>query len=95
MKIENIQKCLEDFLTETILNCPESCITEDENQLIITIPEDKLLEFITEEIRKSVYNILENDEFVNKLTKVLSEKRGKTLSGKIVKDISGFILYFE
>ena len=91
----DFQSCLENFLAETILECPESCITEENEKLTITIPEDKLMELLTERIRENIYNILEDEKFVDKIAESLSEKKNKNLNGKLIKDISGIILYFE
>ena len=88
-------KCIGDFFIETLLNCPDTCITENENELTIALPEDELTQELAERIRAHVYDLLESPEFIQKLSEKLSEAKEKKLEGYVAKDLDGFVIHFE
>ncbi len=84
-----------ELVFQTLMNCPETCKIEKENEVIIEVPLDKLMERLTEEIRKTIYDILTDGVLVEDLKKHLEKEKGKNFTGKVIKDMDGVIFKFK
>lgn len=86
----NFNQCLQEYLVDFILNCPETCFVKDENKTVITIPFEEFFEKITENLRSEIHQIIESEEF----TKAVKQRLEKSdnFTAKKIDDISGLII---
>ena len=92
--MENFKKCLEEFIAEAIINCPDSCFieTKDKEKLLITVPTDKLTEYLTNKFRELIVEVLESE----KVKTVLKEKYIRDYKNDLQAfDLDGIVFSFE
>jgi len=86
----DFNQCLQEYLIDFILNCPDTCFVKDNNKTVITIPFEEFFEKITENLRNNIHQIIESEEFIETLKQKLAKSDSST--AEKIEDISGLII---
>ncbi len=83
--------CIEEFIADAIMECPERCIVElkEKDKLVLSVPVDKLTEFLTKKFREYLAEFLEKDTIKEILQKKYiigyeGEKQALDLDGIVI-----------
>ena len=92
---KELQNCLEGLVIETFLQCKDRCVREIDGAIVISLADEDFMNTMLNIIEENIAYILNKEDFVNEMARIMSEERNKKLKGKVVKDMTGTILYFE
>ncbi len=88
--MENFNQCLQDYLANFILDCPDTCFVKINDKTVISIPFDSFFEKITENLRNEIVQIIESEEFANTIKEKLKNTKGST--ARKIEDLSGLVI---